>query len=78
MVGLLRRRSGKFQTFVRNPAGTIIAGTETAAVAMPSSLTRLFVGNRFDNIAITAAIRGMYARVGTYTDAQVNTLLAAA
>jgi hypothetical protein len=78
-TALLRRRGGIWSAAFRNAAGAISIGAEGAAGAMPANLSQVDVGANFSNGAqVGAPIEFIGVRRGSFSDADVSALLAAA
>jgi hypothetical protein len=74
----LRRRGGKFTFAAKNVAGTVLVQAEGAAVAMPAA-SKVFVGSSNGSGAQpNGAVEGLFVRRGTFSDADLSALLAAA
>ncbi len=81
-VILLRRRAGKNTGAVKVAGGTVTVGTEGGAVAFPTGLARLGIAS-YDGAGTGALpvghfIEGVFIRTGTFDDAALTSLLAAA
>jgi hypothetical protein len=72
---LLRRKSGKYTFFVKEPNGTITAAAESAVLALPA-LTQLIHGSTFNFTGPLAGIvEQIYYNQGTFSDADITAIL---
>jgi hypothetical protein len=75
----LRRRSGKWTAYHRKPDGTVQTEAEGAAMAFPVGTTTLIAGANFaSNSQANSQVRFIGVRRGTFSDAELSALLAAA
>lgn len=76
---LYRRRAGKDTIAIKATNGSVGVGVESAATTFAAPSSALRVGNYVDGtFQPNAAVEGVYARTGTFTDADLSAILTAA
>lgn len=73
-VVLVRRRSGK-TTIATKVASSVVVGTESAVTAFASSTSAMIVGAFSAGFELNGVMEGDFFQIGTFSDAQLTTLL---
>ncbi len=78
MAVLMRYSAGKYK-FVSRNLGTGVESSTAGEVtaALPSGINRAQIGHAFSGTQLNGLIEGVYQRNGTFTDAEISSILAA-
>jgi hypothetical protein len=71
----LRRRAGKYTTFAMNQAGQMGLSVESAVLGFPTGMNRIDIGDQLGGALANGAIEFVGLKRGTFTDADVNTMM---
>jgi hypothetical protein len=71
----IRRRSGKWTGAAKAVSGTVTVATESGALAFPSGLSRLDIGDELGFVAVNAPVEFVGYIKGTFSDSDLSNLL---